>query len=261
MEAFWPDAAPCAARNRLNVALHGLRRTLAAAGAPPLIMCSGGGYRLHPQAGVWVDTEVFDNRLCQARRLEAAGASDRAVAAFEDAVATYRGEFLAEAPDEEWAAAPRERLRLAHLDALTRLGRLHHDRGHYGAAIARCQEVVARDPCREDIHRQLMRCYAAQGQAPLAVLAYRDCVRALTEQLGIAPAPGHHCAARPHPAPSANLRPRCPPGQTPGVGHASMLAGLRLRGPEPPLPPLRCASEPGRENVSLLAPLGRGGSQ
>ena len=49
--------------------------------------------------------------------------------------------------------------------------------------------VDERDPCREDAHRRLMRCYSRQGQPHLALVQYRASVRALAAELGVGPDP------------------------------------------------------------------------
>ena len=46
MDVFWPDAAPAAARNSLNVAVHGLRRAFRASAEVPVVVLQDGAYRL-----------------------------------------------------------------------------------------------------------------------------------------------------------------------------------------------------------------------
>jgi hypothetical protein len=48
MTVFWPDVAPEAARNSLNVAIHRLRRSLRAAGDHPVVRHQDGSYFLDP---------------------------------------------------------------------------------------------------------------------------------------------------------------------------------------------------------------------
>ena len=48
----------------------------------------------------------------------------------------------------------------------------------YGSATL-CQVIVQRDPCREDTHRRLMRCFGRQGQTHLALRQYQVCADAL----------------------------------------------------------------------------------
>ena len=43
------------------------------------------------------------------------------------------------------------------------------------------------DPCNEQAHRRLMRCYARLGQVQLAERQFRTCVDTLRRQLGVTP--------------------------------------------------------------------------
>ena len=187
MEVFWPESSPKASRNSLNVAIHGLRCVLRKARDVPVIVYSGGTYRLHPDVRLWLDIEEFDKLVERGRLHEDAGETDQATAAYEFATGLYRGEFLADDPYDDWAALIRERLRLAYLDTLGRLSNLHFNAGRYVASAHLCRRIIEQDPCREDAYRRLMRCYSRQGQPHLALIQYRACVRALGSELGVEP--------------------------------------------------------------------------
>jgi DNA-binding SARP family transcriptional activator len=189
MEVFWPDASPEAARNSLNVAVHGLRRALRGAADVPVIVLEGGAYRLAANLRLWVDVDEFERHVEGGRRLEAAGEPTGAMAQYELAASLYQGDFLADDPYEEWPVLTRERLRLAYLDLLDRLGRLYFGQGRYAACAALCQRIIERDACREDAHRRLIRCYSRQGQPHLALRQYLACAEALRTELGVDPAP------------------------------------------------------------------------
>jgi DNA-binding SARP family transcriptional activator len=187
MEAFWPESSPKASRNSLNVAIHGLRRVLKEAKDVPVIVYSGGTYRLHPDVHLWLDVEEFDRLVERGRRHEEAAETDQATAAYELSSGLYRGDFLADDPYDDWPALTRERLRLAYLDNLGRLGSLHFNAGRYAASANLCQRIIEQDPCREDAYRRLMRCYCRQGQRHLALIQYRACVRTLESELCVEP--------------------------------------------------------------------------
>jgi DNA-binding SARP family transcriptional activator len=188
MEAFWPGATPEAARNNLNVALHGLRRTLRTAGDIQVVVFKQGTYRLHADLRLWVDVDEFERRVRAGRQLETVEELAGAMSQYEVAAALYQGDFLADDPYEDWAFPTRERLRLAYLDTINRLSRLYFSQGRYAACTTLCQRIVERDPCREDAHRRLIRCYSRQGQPHLALRQYRICVEALRAELGVDPA-------------------------------------------------------------------------
>jgi len=189
MDVFWPNSGPVAARNSLNVAMHGLRQTLRAVTDAPVIIYAEGGYRLHPDIRLWLDIEEFDRYASAGRRHERNGQNESAAEAYEFAVTLYRGDFLADSLYEEWPSAVRERLRLAHLDVLGRLSGLHFADGHYAACADVCERIIECDSCREDAHRRLMLCYSRQGQSHLALIQYRACVQALARELGVGPDP------------------------------------------------------------------------
>jgi DNA-binding SARP family transcriptional activator len=153
----------------------------------PVIVYSDGTYRLHPDMRLWLDIEEFDKLVERGRLHEDVGETDQATAAYEFATGLYRGEFLADDPYDDWAALIRERLRLAYLDTLGRLGNLHFNAGRYASSGYLCRRIIEEDPCREDAYRRLMRCYSRQGQPHLALIQYRVCAGALRSELGVEP--------------------------------------------------------------------------
>jgi DNA-binding SARP family transcriptional activator len=193
MEAFWPEAAPAAARNSLNVAVHGLRRAFrdsaGASAGVQVVVLEDGAYRLGPGVALWLDTDEFELQVAGGRRREAAGDLAGAAAAYERALALYQGDFLADDPYEDWPVTTREQLLLAYLDVLDRLSGLFFGQHQYGACVALCRLLVERDPCREDAHRRLMRCFTRQGQPHLALRQYQACADALAQDLGVDPEP------------------------------------------------------------------------
>jgi DNA-binding SARP family transcriptional activator len=188
MEVFWPGAAPAAARNNLNVAVHTLRRAFQTAGDLQVLVFEQGSYRLHSDLRLWVDVDEFDHHARAGRQLEVAGELVGAMAEYELAASLYQGDFLADDPYEEWPVLTRERLRLTHLDSVSRLSHLYFSQGRYAPCAALCQRILEGDPCHEDAHRRLMRSYSRQGQLHLALRQYRICVEALRAELDIDPA-------------------------------------------------------------------------
>jgi DNA-binding SARP family transcriptional activator len=189
MSIFWPEVSPDAARNSLNVAIHGLRQSLrAVVGDTPVVIHQDQGYFIEPTLDVWADIEVFEEQLKAAHQHLASAELVNAEAAFEAATWLYQGEFLADDPYEEWAMVTREHLRLCYLDALDRLGGLRLDSGDYAGCVAVCLKLLACDSCREDAHCRLMRCYSRQGHVQLALRQYHSCAAALRAELDVAPA-------------------------------------------------------------------------
>lgn len=193
MDTFWPDADEKAARNSLNVTLFNLRRAFKAEHDIDIVLFEDGAYRLNPAVDVWVDADEFLCAIEAGQKRDAP--ADESIAAFERAIALYHGDFMAEAPYEDWAAQTREWLRLMYLDALDRLSRIYLERGQYAACIGLCQLILAKDECREDAHCLLMRCYARQDQHHLALRQYEACVAALQRELSVTPTPATQALA------------------------------------------------------------------
>jgi DNA-binding SARP family transcriptional activator len=180
---FWPDVAPSVARNRLQVAVSGVRRALLEVTNLHVIQYADGGYRINPDLRVETDVGRFEAALSAARSAERAGDPRGALAAYQEAIGYYRGDFAADSPYEQWTLLPRESLRLGYIDALDRLSRIQFGSGQLDDCIATGHRMLDVDPCREDAHRLLMRCYASQGRAYQAIRQYEFCRRVLTATL------------------------------------------------------------------------------
>src|SRR5207248_6337848 len=79
-------------------------------------------------------------------------------------------------------------LRTDHLDALSRLASAAEPDGDIAAAIAQTRRRLALDPLHEPTHRELMRLLARSGDRAAALGQYREAVRLLDQELGVAPA-------------------------------------------------------------------------
>jgi len=190
LEEYWPDApAGAAARNRLQVAVSALRRALRDVTALNVVEYADGGYRINQQLRVEVDVELFEQGLRAAGAAERSGDREKARTAYHEAIALYRGDFAADAPFEQWTLLPRESLRIKLIDALDRLSRLDLADRRIDDCIATAHRMLGADPCREDAHRLLMRCYAAQGRVYQALRQYEFCSRILKATVDADPAP------------------------------------------------------------------------
>lgn len=187
-ELFWPDTDPELARNSLNVALSHVRQVLRSRVTADVIIYAEGKYTLTSELDYWVDLDEFEQNLEAAWNHTQADEHEQAIRCLEIAANLYQGDFLADDPYEEWTLFPRERLRLAYLDALHQLSHHYFELKRYAACAAICQSILERDNCREDVHCLLMRCYARQDQFHLGLRQYQVCVDALQRELEIEPA-------------------------------------------------------------------------
>jgi DNA-binding SARP family transcriptional activator len=189
MAVFWPESTADAARNSLNVAIHGLRQTLrTVAGDRPIVICKEHSYFIEPALGIWVDVEAFEERLKSAEQHLNTDDLAQAQSDFEVVVSLYQGDFLTDDPDEPWSIVTREHLRLRYLDALDQLARLRFSAGDYAGCAETCMRILSYDTCREDAHCLLMRCHSRRGQPQLALRQYHSCTAALRQELQLSPA-------------------------------------------------------------------------
>jgi DNA-binding SARP family transcriptional activator len=189
MDSFWPDAHPDAARNNLNVAIYGLRQALHEI-RPDFshVLFQNDCYLLNPEPQIWVDVEAFREHLKTAQSLERRRELASAVREYRAAEALYQGEFLAEDRYEDWLIPLRQSLQADYLKLLDRLSRYYLDQEDYEMCVSMCDKMLAVDPCREEAHRRLMRCYARRGQRYLALRQYQLYVETLQEELEVPPA-------------------------------------------------------------------------
>lgn len=188
MDLFWPDAHPDSARNNLNVAIYGLRQALHDI-RPEFshILFQEDCYLLNSKLQVWVDVEAFREYLSTARSLERRRDLASAVPAYRAAEALYQGEFLVEDRYEDWLLPQRQSLEADYLSLLDRLSRYYLGQKDYEMCVSKCDKMLAVDPCREEAHRRLMRCYARRGQRYLALRQHQLCVETLQNELDVPP--------------------------------------------------------------------------
>jgi DNA-binding SARP family transcriptional activator len=155
---------------------------------PPIVF-SGDQYALNPRLAIHLDVEEFRGRLAEARAMEAQGDLDAACDAYWLAQESYRGEFLPEDRYEDWVSQERDSLRAEHLTVLSRLVKLHLRARAYQEAIHFGRVLLEIDNTREDVHRDLMRCFSRLGERTEALKQYRQCVDALKSELELVPEP------------------------------------------------------------------------
>lgn len=182
--AFWPDASPEQLRNNLKVHLHYLRRAL---GRREWIIFENDHYAFNRTLDYWFDVQVFESNLAQARRLQTSNPA-QAIQFFEEAIKLYRGEFMGDL-DGNWWLARRENLQREYIDALLTLGQLHFAENRYAMAAEVYRQVITHDTYSEAAHRELMRCYARQGEQARALRQYQMLIDLLRDDLDGEPAP------------------------------------------------------------------------
>lgn len=173
---LWGEFPDADARASLRNALTILRKHL----GTDLILTEQDTIQLNPDYPLWVDARAL-----------ASSASGQPTSGIEiddvkSAINFYRGNLLVDFYDE-WIPPLREQYRQAYIDALLALTERRRGLSDYARAVEGAQQVLAVDPANERAHQHLMFCYHALGERQAAVEQYDKCVRALSDELGVAP--------------------------------------------------------------------------
>jgi DNA-binding SARP family transcriptional activator/tetratricopeptide (TPR) repeat protein len=174
-ELLWPDYATDRARAALRRTLSTLRSAL---------------------GGRWVtvarDSVSLDGGEVDVDEFHRLAASDE-IGDLERAAALYRGVFLAgfglrdSRVFDDWQSFRAASLARELGAVLDRLADGCVASGDLVRAIEHARRRLALDPLNETGHRRLIALYGASGERAAALAQYRDCVRTLHRELGVAP--------------------------------------------------------------------------
>ena len=187
IELLWPDSEEEQGRKRLKVTVYFLRRKLREAGlGDDVVKTVGPGYLLREDR-VWIDRLEFENLARRGEELATQGDEDGAKRSLEAAQRLYRGDYLEEDLYADWCAEERENLCEIYFDLMTNLAERQAVRGNFASAAQACRTVLVREPCREVMHRTLMRYLMQSGRPDQALTQYAQCCRVLADELGVNP--------------------------------------------------------------------------
>jgi DNA-binding SARP family transcriptional activator len=183
LDILWPEADLDSALNSFGKALHAARRAI----EPELVRRQSSAYLRLEDAmlalemeHVAIDADRFEQLAQDALR----GADARAL---ESALAAYGGELLPEDRYEDWCAERRGHLIELHIRVLLALAEAFERSGAYNEAADRLRDVLQNDQTREEVHRRLMRLYAAMGTPDQAVRQFHRCEEVLRRELDLTP--------------------------------------------------------------------------
>lgn len=172
---LWPDEDEESALASLRRYLYQLQKALPRAVGEPWLLVDSESARWNPAASYWLDINEFEG-CC----------SDDA--GLGKAVELYTGDLL-ESVYDDWVVAERERLRSGCRAALSALVAQCRDRREHSRAIAYAQRLLALDPWREDVVRQLMSLHYDSGNGAGALAAYERFSQELRREMDVEPMP------------------------------------------------------------------------
>ncbi len=185
---LWPKTDSALAIQSLNSLVYSLHKLLgdAIGGAAPVLHADG-YYQINVEAGIGVDVARFDALADAGDRQAHMGDQDAAAAAYSRALHLYRGDLCV--GTDVHATLERERLRACYLTLLTHLADYHYGKCDYTACLDYARRLLDKDPCREDVHRLIMRCYLRRGERAQALRQYRLCQDILHTEFDAVPEP------------------------------------------------------------------------
>jgi DNA-binding SARP family transcriptional activator len=253
---LWPDYDRTHARAALRRTLSALNKAL----GDGWLRIERAALRLDP-AGAWFD-------VARSRELVAAclghghGHAEVCAACLDplaEAAALHRDDFLAgfslrDSPSfDDWQFFQAESLRRELAATLDRLSRGLAGTGRWEEAVAGARRWLALDPLHEPAQRRLMLLYAWSGQRTAALRQYRECVRVLDDELGVAPLEEttalyqaileNRVARAPELAPAAPAEAAGGQATVPEGRQAPAPVGTAATPPAGPVPPRRAGTD------------------
>ena len=194
IDLLWPDADGDTAYRDFKVALNALWSALepnrAARSGSFYILRQGTAYGLNLASGFWLDADEFESLVSRGLALGARGQDAEAATLLRQALDLYQGDFLEDAPYEDWCTEERERLQVLYLRAAEWLAQHASRDDDFEGCIRLCDRILARDHCWEEAYRLLMYSYFRLGNRPKAMRIYDKCASFLEKELGVKPMPG-----------------------------------------------------------------------
>ena len=211
-DLLWPNKSPATARRNLTRMLSYLRGQLP---HPDLLQVSKAAVFLHPDLAS--SDIVHFSKLC----------TSDSPPDWETAVSYYRGPFLAgvtlnDSPAfDHWLSREQRQFEHHYLETLRRL--VTNEAAEPEKAIQFARMYLEIDDLAEDIHRQLITLYAADGDRGAALRQFEQCVIVLEREFGVPPLPETRIAYEA----ARDSRQPAPPPQQPKLEWAT-LPGLDL---------------------------------
>jgi len=188
MEKFWGDKSPESARNCLNVTICSIRRSIAkATGGDDLIIYENECYGIRSDLQVERDLDYFEAYWKKGQQIELNQGIEAAMNTYHQAFAFYRNDLLEDLPYEEWTESARGHYREIWLYILDRLGNHFMEKGKYQLCEKISKQMLEKDPCLENIHRRLMKCFMKMGMRSKAIKQFKKCIEILKRELNAEP--------------------------------------------------------------------------
>jgi DNA-binding SARP family transcriptional activator len=170
--ALWPERGPSAVAN-VRYCIFKLREQLAERGDPAdsLVRRDAAGYRIDLRR-VELDVDAFQAKATAGIAAHRAGDTALAEAALGEALALYRGEFLADDPYADWAFSEREYLRAMAGKGLAAMAQIALAGGRLVGATEHLLRLAQLEPFDSHVHQMLIEVCLRRGRRTEALRHY-----------------------------------------------------------------------------------------
>lgn len=183
-EACWGEAVPRTWQKQVQALVSRIRRRL----GPSSIVTTTQGYALGAALET-IDSVRFERLVERGREHQSSGEPDRAIAAYEQALALWRGPPFSEVAAWPPASAEAARLEEIRREAEEGLLEAHLDCGEHHSVIAEAERLVRAEPLSERRWAILALALYRSGRQADALAALRRMRDELDTRLGVDPGP------------------------------------------------------------------------
>jgi DNA-binding SARP family transcriptional activator len=188
-DLFWREQDQEKAYGCLNTTLWRLRHILEPNGISPgayLLSNQMGEVGFNHESDYWLDVAILEEHINHTLAYPYQTVDATKAEKLAKSLQVYRGDLL-EGSYDDWALRERERIKDLYLHGLSYL--MHYEKYHgaYEKGLLYGGQILQVDPLREEIHRDMIRLYLANGQRAMAVRQYEICCDILKNELQIEP--------------------------------------------------------------------------
>lgn len=171
--------------NTLKTTLYRTRQLLEDIGiknAKDILIYRRGFYSWAPQAHITLDVEVFDRLYDQ---FYASSQLYKTLDSALEALALFKGEFLASASGNLWALSMRTYYHSKYIKLARDTAEVLYQEGRLEEGIALCRSVTTADPYDEETQLLMMKLLHAAGLTQSAIKHYEEVRSLFMDQLGV----------------------------------------------------------------------------
>ncbi len=170
--ALWPDRGPSAVAN-VRYCVFKLREQLADSADPTssLVAREAAGYRLDPRR-LKLDVDVFQRMATAGIAAARRGEHESGEGLLTEALALYRGDFLADDPYADWGFTEREYLRALAGKGLAAMAQIAVSSGRLVAAADHLHRLAQLEPFDSHVHQMLIEVCLRRGRRTEALRHY-----------------------------------------------------------------------------------------